>query len=39
MTGEARLKSDLSSGLWRLKLKISIPGSAPLETSVDAEVP
>lgn len=39
MTGESRLKSDLSSGLWRLKLKISIPGSAPLETSVDAEVP
>ncbi|MBX3150336.1 efflux RND transporter periplasmic adaptor subunit [Candidatus Obscuribacterales bacterium] len=39
MNGEARLKSDLSSGLWRLKLKISSPGAAPIETSVDVEVP
>lgn len=37
--GEARLKSDLSSGLWRLKLKISLTGALPIETSVDVEVP
>lgn len=39
MSGETNLRSDLSSGLWRLKLTISIPGSSSLETSVDVEVP
>lgn len=39
MNGEARLKSDLSSGLWRLKLKISPPQVPPIESSVDVEVP
>lgn len=39
MSGEVKLKSDLSSGLWRLKLTISIPGASHLETSVDVEVP
>ncbi len=37
--GEAQLKSDLSSGLWRLKLKIMPPQAAPIESSVDVEVP
>ncbi len=37
--GEARLKSDLSSGLWRLKLKITPPQAALIESSVDVEVP
>jgi hypothetical protein len=39
MNGEARLKSDLSSGLWRLKLKISPPQAPAIESSVDVEVP
>lgn len=37
--GVARLKSDLSSGLWRLKLTINPTGSNPIETQLDAEVP
>ena len=37
--GEAKLKSNLSSGLWRLKIKVTAPGSAPFETVLDAEVP
>jgi multidrug efflux pump subunit AcrA (membrane-fusion protein) len=39
MKGETRLKSDLSSGLWRLKLKISPPQVPAIESSVDVEVP
>ncbi len=37
--GKAQLKSDLSSGLWRLKLNISPPGTAPVDTTLDVEVP
>jgi hypothetical protein len=37
--GKAQLKSDLSSGLWRLKLTISPPGTAPVDTTLDVEVP
>lgn len=39
MDGVARLKSDLSSGLWQLKMTITPPGSAPIEPTLDVEVP
>jgi multidrug efflux pump subunit AcrA (membrane-fusion protein) len=37
--GQVALKSDLSSGLWSLKLSISAAGEAPGNTAVDLEVP
>lgn len=37
--GEARLKSDLSSGLWQLKLSIVPEGQNPVESTLDVEVP
>lgn len=37
--GEARLRSDLSSGLWRLKMTITPSDSAPVEITLDVEVP
>jgi predicted RNA-binding Zn-ribbon protein involved in translation (DUF1610 family) len=39
MNGEARMKSDLSSGLWRLKMTVVPPGSSSIETTLDVEVP
>jgi len=39
MNGEARMKSDLSSGLWRLKMTITPPGSSSIDTTLDVEVP
>ncbi len=39
ITGEARMKSDLSSGLWRLKMTITPPGSSPIDSTLDVEVP
>jgi hypothetical protein len=38
-SGESRLKSDLSSGLWRLKVRILPPGAAPIDSTTDVEVP
>jgi hypothetical protein len=37
--GEAVLKSDLSSGLWQLKMTIVVPGQAAVESTLDIEVP
>ncbi|MBA3991948.1 MAG: hypothetical protein C0469_00380 [Cyanobacteria bacterium DS2.3.42] len=37
--GEARLRSDLSSGLWRLKMTITPSGSASVDITLDVEVP
>lgn len=37
--GQASLKSDLSSGLWKLDVKISPSGEAPVESSFELEVP
>lgn len=37
--GKAQLKSDLSSGLWRLKITISAPSAPPVDTTLDVEVP
>lgn len=39
MNGEARMKSDLSSGLWRLKMTVAPPGSSSIDTTLDVEVP
>jgi multidrug efflux pump subunit AcrA (membrane-fusion protein) len=39
LNGEARMKSDLMSGLWQLKMSISPPGQEPIESSIDVEVP
>ncbi len=38
-TGEAVLKSNLTSGLWQLKISISVPGKTPVESTLDLEVP
>lgn len=38
-SGEARLKSNLSSGLWRLHLTVSPASSAPIVKTLDVEVP
>lgn len=37
--GEVRLKSDLSSGLWQLKMSIAAEGQNPVESTLDVEVP
>ncbi|MFN8656821.1 MAG: efflux RND transporter periplasmic adaptor subunit [Candidatus Obscuribacterales bacterium] len=37
--GEVRLKSDLSSGLWQLKLSIIAEGQEPVNSTLDVEVP
>jgi multidrug efflux pump subunit AcrA (membrane-fusion protein) len=37
--GEAHLKADLMSGLWELKLAVSIPGQQPVESTLNVEVP
>jgi multidrug efflux pump subunit AcrA (membrane-fusion protein) len=37
--GEVRLKSDLSSGLWQLKLSIGTEGQEPVNSTLDVEVP
>lgn len=37
--GVARLKSDLSSGLWQLKISIVAEGQEPVNSSLDVEVP
>jgi Multidrug resistance efflux pump len=37
--GEVRLKSDLSSGLWQLKVSIAAQGQQPVESTLDVEVP
>jgi hypothetical protein len=39
INGEARMKSDLSGGLWRLKMTITPPGASPIESTLDVEVP
>ena len=39
VNGEARMKSDLSSGLWRLAIVLNPPGASPIEISLDVEVP
>lgn len=38
-SGEARMKSDLSSGLWRLKITVNQAATAPVQMTLDAEVP
>lgn len=38
-SGKAMLKSDLSSGLWRLQVRITPPGAAPIDSTADVEVP
>lgn len=37
--GEVRLRSDLMSGLWQLKVSITAPGQTAIERTIDAEVP
>lgn len=37
--GEVRLKSDLSSGLWQLKVLIVAEGQEPASSTLDVEVP
>lgn len=37
--GEVRLKGNLSSGLWRLKITITPAGDEPTESTLDAELP
>ncbi|HEY9871319.1 MAG TPA: heavy metal-binding domain-containing protein, partial [Candidatus Obscuribacterales bacterium] len=37
--GEARLQSDLMSGLWRLQVSITGPGQRTIERTLDVEVP
>lgn len=37
--GVATLRSDLSSGLWQLKITISTPEGSTLESKIDVEVP
>lgn len=37
--GEVRLKSNLMSGLWQLKLSIKSMGQEPVESTLDVEVP
>lgn len=37
--GEVRLKSDLSSGLWQLKVSIVAEGQEPVNSTLDVEVP
>jgi hypothetical protein len=38
-SGEARLKSNFSSGPWQATLSISPPGGKQTDTTVDVEVP
>lgn len=37
--GEAQIKTDLMSGLWRLDLTLSVPGQTDITKSLDVEVP
>ena len=37
--GDVRLKSDLSSGLWQLKISIAAEGQDPVKSTLDVEVP
>lgn len=37
--GEVRLKSNLMSGLWQLKLSVGTMGQEPVESTLDLEVP
>ena len=37
--GEVRLNSDLSSGLWELRLTILAEGQNPVDSTIDVEVP
>lgn len=37
--GDVRLKSDLSSGLWQLKISIAAEGQDPAKSTLDVEVP
>ncbi|MBX9770273.1 MAG: efflux RND transporter periplasmic adaptor subunit, partial [Candidatus Obscuribacterales bacterium] len=37
--GELALTSNFMSGLWQIKISIAAPGQAPIETTVDVEVP
>lgn len=39
INGETRIKSDLSSGLWRLKMAVNSPGASPIDSTLDVEVP
>lgn len=39
LKGEARMSSDLSSGLWQLKMTVTPPGLSPIEKTLDVEVP
>ncbi|HEY9787856.1 MAG TPA: heavy metal-binding domain-containing protein [Candidatus Obscuribacterales bacterium] len=39
LNGEARLKSDLMSGLWRLELSVQPPGDQAAASTLDVEVP
>lgn len=39
LNGEVRLKSDLMSGLWQLKLSVTPPGQESAESTLDVEVP
>lgn len=39
LNGEVRLKSDLMSGLWQLKLSVTPPGQETTESTLDVEVP
>lgn len=39
LNGEVRLKSDLMSGLWQLKLSVTPPGQESAESTFDVEVP
>lgn len=39
LNGEVRLKSDLMSGLWQLKLSVTPPGQEIAESTLDVEVP
>jgi multidrug efflux pump subunit AcrA (membrane-fusion protein) len=38
-SGEARLRSDFSSGAWQGAISVSAPGEKPVETTIDIGVP
>ncbi|MDZ4837698.1 MAG: efflux RND transporter periplasmic adaptor subunit [Candidatus Melainabacteria bacterium] len=39
INGETQMKTDLMSGLWQLDLTVTAPGEAPVESTLDLDVP